>query len=841
VLLSILDAVRAGMGERRARRRGAGWGAVTGLDAWPGRARSGSHLVADVRQAARLYARRPLVAVCVTAVIAIGIAATTAVFSIIDGVLLRPLPWHEPERVVWLQVTRGADTPGMANPLDVADWREQAQSFSEVAAFGTYEITMQVDEAVRVGVAEVSEGFDRVLGVRALHGRLLAEEDYVPEARSVVVSHELWREQLGADPAAVGRSILLDERPFTVVGVLPDLPLRFPLERAGVWTALQLPAPGDPSTLSRAGVWLWALARLAPGIDRAGAGMEMRHLAARLRERYPQSNRERDVNTLPIRDLIVGPVRPGLLLLAAAVALVLLVATANVGNLLLVTAHGRRQELAVRATLGAGRARLARQVLTESTVLAAVGAGLGLVLAPAALRVLLANYPGGLPRAAAVGIHMPGLLVAVAAMLLAALGAALPGLHQTRRLDLHSTIGSGARGGETRADQRVRSALVAAQVALSIVLLFAGAVLWRSFDHLNRTETGFAAENLLSFNLALSSTRYGDAAAEAAMHAQLLERIRALPGVRAAGTSTLLPFAAGEFIDGFVREGHPGDAPPDMPAARLQNITPGFVEALGLQLVAGRTFTDADRAGAAPVVVVNRELERRYFPEGALGRRIDVRGVLREIVGIVSDKRHADVRADYRAELYVPKAQSDWPRLLAWVTVRTARNPLQLLPAIRDIVTDLDPAASVDDARTMDARLASTLAPDRFRTLCVVTLSAAAALLALLGLWGLVGYSVARQTREIGIRMALGEAPAGALRRVLLDALRIAAVGAMAGVLLSLAGAQLLEGFVAGVEARDLPTLIVVAIAFLCAAVFAAVGPARRASAVAPGVSIRHD
>jgi hypothetical protein len=238
---------------------------------------------------------------------------------------------------------------------------------------------------------------------------------------------------------------------------------------------------------------------------------------------------------------------------------------------------------------------------------------------------------------------------------------------------------------------------------------------------------------------------------------------------------------------------------------------------------------------------VNRELERRYFPEGAVGRRIDFRGAQREIVGVVSDKRHRSLRADYSPELYVPKAQSDWPRLLAWVTVRTDRDPLELLPAIRGIVAAMDPAVSVDDARTMDARLASTLAPDRFRTLCVVVMSGAAALLALLGLWGLVGYTVARQSREIGIRMALGEAPAGALRRVLLDALRIATVGAAAGVLLSLAGARLLEGFVAGVEPRDVPTLVFVATAFLCAAVLAAVGPARRASAVAPGVSIRHD
>jgi putative ABC transport system permease protein len=841
LLLAATDAVRAGVRERIGRPREQVSHDPMSRGDRRSRTLYGSQLALDVREATRLYRRRPLVAACVVVVIAIGVAATTSVFSVVDGVLLQPLPWYEPERVVWLQVTRGTETPGMANPLDVADWKDRARTLSDVAAVGTYEATLQADGTMRIAVAEVSQGFGNVLGVRALHGRLLAEEDYARGVRSVVVSYDLWRDHLGADPAAVGRSILLDQRPYTVVGVLPDLPVRFPLDRAGVWTAGGLPAPGDDSALSRSGVWLWALARLAPGVEPDAAAAELHGIAAALRQQFPESNRERGVNTVPVRDLIVGPIRPVLLLLAGAVALVLLVAAANVGNLLLAVAHGRRQELAIRATLGAARPRLARQIFTESLLLALIGAAVGLAFAPAALRALLANYPGGLPRADEVGVHVPALVVAMGAMLVAAVGGALPTLHQLRRRELWPSMRSGERSGHTRGDQRLRSALVTAQVALSIVLLFAGAVLWRSFDHLNRTEIGFTAENLLTFNMALSSTGYRSPAEEFALHAEVLERVRALPGVRAAGTSTLLPFAPGEFIDGFARVGHPEDVLPDLPSVRLQNVTPGFIEALGLQLVAGRAIDASDGEGGTPVVVVNREAERAYFPDGALGRQIEFRGARRRIVGVVSDKRHRNVRTPPMPELYVPKSQSDYPRLLAWVAVRTDAGPLAVMPAVRRIVDELDPTVSLDDIRTMDARLGSTLAPDRFRTILVTALSAAAMLLALLGLWGVVGYTVARQSREIGIRMALGESPAGALRRVLLDALRIAGVGALIGVLVALAGARLLEGFVAGVQARDLPTLLMAASSFLLAAALAALEPARRASAVAPGTSIRQD
>jgi putative ABC transport system permease protein len=796
---------------------------------------------AEVTHAARVLRRRPLVSASVVVAVAIGVATTTAVASIIDGVLLRPLPFGDPARIVWVRSQLAGRSPGRANPLDVADWRAHARSFAALSSYGTYEVTLQAERPVRIGVVAASEGLGDVLGVPALHGRLLEAADHLPGARTVVVSHELWRDHLGGDPGIVGRSIALDGRAHTVVGVLPPLPLRFPLERAGLWTGTQLPLPDDPSELGRSGVWLHVVARLAPGVTVAEADAEMRALAARLGDRYPTTNAGRTASVVPLRDLIVGPARAQVLLLAGGVALVLLIAASNLGNLLLASSYDRRREFAVRAALGAARGRLAAQILTESSLLAAVGGVVGLLLAPGLLRSLLALYPGGLPRAAEVGIDARVLLVACVAMVGAALAAGVPSLVRARRFDLQSTFRATERGTGTMRERRVRGGLVVAQVAFSVVLLYGAALLGRSFLRLHDTDAGFVAENLLAFNIALASTTYPDPVREAALHEALLARVRAMPGVVEAGTTTLLPFAPGDFLDAFQRAGHPEDVAPDLPIARLQNVTGGYIEALGLDVRQGRAIVSADRADAVQVAVVNETLARSWFPQGAVGRRILFRGVEREIVGVVSDKRHASLREAPVADLYVPKAQSDYPRLLAWVAVRARAEPAALLPALRDIVAELDPAIAIDEAHTMDARLATSLAPDRFRSALVAALALIALILAAFGIYGVIAYTVARQTREIGIRLVLGELPAGAMRRVVRGALVLAAGGAAIGIVLALAGGRLVEGVLFGVTSRDPVALLAVPATFLVVAALAAFAPARRASTVDPASAMRVD
>jgi predicted permease len=398
-------------------------------------------------------------------------------------------------------------------------------------------------------------------------------------------------------------------------------------------------------------------------------------------------------------------------LLGGSVGLVLLIACANIGNLLLAAAEERRRELAVRAALGSGGGRIARLIFAESAVLAGAGALLGLALAPLAIRALLALYPGGLPRGDEVTINGTVLTLALAATALATFAAGLPPLMEARRLDLQKNLRAGERGAVGPAARRVRAVLVTAQVALSVALLVGGGLMVRTFAALERAEPGFDDDSLLTFNLGMSSVRYPEAADEAAFLESLLERIRAMPGVAAAGSSSLLPLTPGDFLDGFRREGY-DDGFPDYPTARLHNVSSGFIETLGLPLVAGRTLTAADDAGAQRVVVVNETFARRWFPEGALGRRIHLQSELREIVGMVGDKRHHGLREEPDADLWVPRAQIANPRLLAWIAVRSAGDPLALVPPIRAALTELDPSIAIADPRTMSDRLDAALRPN---------------------------------------------------------------------------------------------------------------------------------
>ena len=792
----------------------------------------------DLRYAWRSLRRRPLVSGGVIAAVALGIGATTAIVSVIEGVMLRPLPYPEPDRIVWLHGTTATGSlQNMANPSDVEDWRRRSRSLSAISPYSTYDGTLALDEGpLRVGIAAVGEGMDRVLGVRALHGRLLTADDYVPGVRAIVLAHELWRTRFAADPAVVGRSIPLNGTPYTVVGVLPPSPYPFPANDRDLW--LPLLPPTEEMANYRGGVWLRVVGRLAPGYTLAQAQAEMSGIAAQLEQEYPLTNAGRGLNTITLREGIAGPVRPVLLLLAGAVAMVLLIAAANIGNLLLIAAQDRKRDLAIRATLGAASGRLARLVLDESALLAAIGGAIGIALAPLLTSALLNLYPEGLPRAAEIGLNARVLLVAVAATAFAALAAGLPPLRAASRIDLQTTIRAGERGLGTAGERRVRAALVVAQIALSVVLLVGAGLLLRTFARLTATETGITTENVITFNVSLAGARYPGIEEEAAFYESFLERVRALPGVSSAGATSLLPFVADNFIDGFRREGM-DDGPPNTPTARLQVVTSGYFDALGIGLVKGRAVEATDRAGAQRVVVVNQEMERRYFDGDALGRRIRFQGEVREIVGVVRDKRHRTLREEVMPDLYVPRAQSDNPRLFGWIAVRAGSDAATLLPQIRTELARLDAGIAIDDVATLQERVADSVGPDRFRAMLIGSLALLALLLAVLGIYGVVAYAVARQTREIGIRMALGEAPARARGRVIRAALLLGLTGVSIGLGIALASARVLESFVAEVGTRDPVTLIGVPLLLLLITGIASLGPAVRASRVDPLVAIR--
>lgn len=800
----------------------------------------------DWRVARRALVQRPSLAVTVIGTVAICVAAITAVAGIVHAVVLRPLPYPQEDQLVWLASYQPSDEgkpfdPASAasaygNPMDVADWAARTRTIRALTPFELMEGTVIADgRPVRVSVAAVSAEVGEVLGIRAAHGRLFTEEDYAEGRNAVVLSHRLWRSAFGGDPGIVNALIDGGGLRYRVIGVLPDLPVMFPNADIDLWRALPPPAPGFQN---RGGVWQRVVGRMADGVTLAQAQDDMSRVARELEQAYPRTNEGRRVYVVPYRDGFIGSTWSVLQLLVGAVGLVMVIACVNVGHLLLVSAQGRRRELAVRTALGAQPWRVARLLCIESLWLCGLGGVLGLALAPWALRTFLVLYPESLPSVGTVALEWTAAAVALAATLLAAILSAVPPLWSSRARDVQPVLRSGDRGAETRTQRRLRAGMVVTQVALSTALLVGGGLLVRTFLAMRAVDAGLHATGVLTFNVALSPANYPTLADEARFHEALREDVLRLPGVTAVGMSTLMPFAFGEFGDGFLPVGVPLD-PGETAIARLQNVTPGFFAAVGLPLRHGRDFTVDDREGAPPVAIVNEALQARYFPEGALGRQIRFRGVTHDIVGVVADKRHRNLRETPRPEMYYPRAQVTHPRLLNWVAVRTTREPMGLLADMRAAVARLDPAVAIDDPASLVDRIDRVLAPDRFRAALVGALAIVALLLAGLGLYGLVAYTVSKDARTIAIRMALGALARQTAGRVVRDVAILTLWGVVCGAVLAWAGHTLVVRFLAGVEPLDPVTLLMVACALALVATAAAAGPARRASKVDPAEVLR--
>ena len=801
----------------------------------------------DLRVARRSLTQRPALSMTVILTVAVSVAAIAGVASIVDAVLLRPLPYPDEGRLVWLatyQPIGNASAPfdpakaasAYGNPLDVADWAARERTLHALTPFETFEGTVMAgDRPIRVGMASVWATVGEVLGIRPAYGRLFTEADYAPEARVIVLSHRLWRTAFGGDPSIVGRRIDLGGARHEVIGILPDLPVPFPASDSDVLFPL---APPPADFQNRGGSWQRVVARLDPNVAIEQASDDFARIARDLEAEYPKTNEHRRVFVVPYRDGLVGGTREVIGLLAGAVALVLISACFNVGHLLLVSAQGRQRELAVRAALGARPGRVARLLLIESLWLAGLGGIVGLVVAPWALRGFIALYPETLPSVGVVSVRWVAVAAAVLATAAAAVLAVIPPLLGARTRQLPDALRSSERGGEHRGQRRTRGVLVVSQVALSTALLIGGGLLVRTFMAMRATDPGFAADGVLTFNVSLNSERYKSLDDEVRFYDGLFGSVRRIPGVQAAGMSTLLPFAPGEFGDGFYRVGF-NDVAPKIPIARLQNVTPGYFDAIGLAQIKGRLFTAADGASSSPVVIVNETLERRDFPEGAMGRQIRFRGVTHEIVGVVRDKRHRTLRETPRAEMYYPRSQVSNPRYLGWVAVRTTGDPMTLVPEIRNIITTLDRTVAMDKVDTLRHRVDAVLAPDRFRATLIGLLAVVAVTLAGLGLYGLVAYSVSRDARAIAIRMALGADGGQAAGRVIRQVLSMTMAGVALGGALAWAGHSLLTGFLAGVSAFDPATLIGVSLLLLVIAVVSAAGPALKASRVDPTTVLR--
>jgi putative ABC transport system permease protein len=815
------------------------------------RRRAWSESLADARRdlalALRNMRRRPAFSALAAGTLALGIGATTAVWSAVDHVLLRPLPYRDAERVMTL---RESDPAAGAPKQDVSpgnyhDWRRLAGGFSAMAIAepSGFDLT---DGSTPEPVAawRVSEEWFTALGVEPVVGRGFVAEDYAGSTGAppaVVISHRLWQARYGGDLELVGRTIEVDRQAATVVGVLPpglDYPEPKDLWAPKTWRV----GPRYDERTERGSSYMTVVARLTPGAGLEAARREMEHVGELLAAEHPATNAGVGVAVTPLREEIVGEVRPALVVLLGAVALVLAIACANVAGLLLGRASERGRELAVRVALGASRARLARQVLAEGLVLAVAGGVAGMAAAWAALRVVRAVAPPELPRLDALGLDGPVLAFAAGLTLAVAFAcSAAPALRPAPRGALRSSARA-ALGARSRGGSPLRRVLVVAQVAVGLVLLVGAGLLARSFLALTANDLGFEVERRAALQLFLWDL-YPQRGARDQAAAAIAERMEALPGVREVAIVSALPFHPSQ-IDATDELGILG-RPPLPGERRIVHTTvasPEYFPLAGIPVVEGRAFDDRDRAGAPAVAVINRTLARRYFPgEDPIGKRVSV-GVMsapaeREIVGVVGDVRPTTFDSDPRAELYVPFAQSGNGSLT--YVVETAGDPTPLLPALRAAVWDVNPDQSIYHAAAVEDLVAATLATRRFHLLLVGCLSAAALALAMVGIYGLLSYLTRQRTAEIGVRMALGASRGSVASLVVGSGLRLAA----AGVALGLAGALLVTRFLRPllyrVEPADPSTFVQIGLLVIAVCALACYLPARRAAAADPVTALR--
>jgi putative ABC transport system permease protein len=812
-------------------------------------------LIQDLRYGARMLMKSPGFTFVAVLTLALGIGANTAIFSVVNGVLLRALPYYEPERLVmvWghrpiLQAQIGLEDFPVA-VADFVDWRNQNQVFEQMAAMWTPRMNLTGGgEPESVVGLRASASIFPLLGARFAVGRaFLPEEDRAGADRVVVISHGLWQQRYGADPKLIGQKITLNDEAYTVIGVTaPDfqfprrgeVPTDFYL---GVTTKvdLYLPIAFTPELMNnRGGDFLMVIARLKPGVSLQQANADMSAIARRLTEQYPQTNTDKGVRLAPLHQQAVGKARTALLVLLGAVGFVLLIACANVANLLLARAAGRQKEMAIRAALGASRWRVVRQLLTESLLLAISGGAAGLLLAWWGVELLLSIAPDNLPRAYDIRLdtRAAGFTLLVS-LLTGILFGLLPAL-QASKTNLSVTLKEGGRDAAGLLRRRLRGLLVVGEVALAFVLLIGAGLLIRSFARLTEVDPGFDPRGVLTMDIILPFAKYRDGRS-IAFFQQTLERVRALPGAEAAATVSSLPLsgAPGSLIFGI--EGRPSPTEQSFNAG-MRIISPDFFKTFRVPLIKGRLLAESDGAKAPPVVVVNESLARNYFAnEDPLGKRITNGDETREIVGVVGDVKHSALDEEAKREMYFPMAQRRFPPIFMTLAVRISGDPMQMVAAVRGQVWAVDKDIPISNIETMERLMAKSVAPRRFNLLLLGAFALVGLALAGVGLYGVMSYTVTQRTREIGVRMALGANTGDVLRLVIGEGMKLALIGAVLGLGGALALTRLLKTLLFGVSATDPLTFIVIAAVLIIVALLACWIPARRAARMDPLVSLR--
>jgi putative ABC transport system permease protein len=794
-----------------------------------------------------MLAKSPAFTTIAILTLALGIGANSAIFSVVDAVLLRPLPFAKPNELVavWSRVSHYGGEKETDSVPNYVDLRDQSQTLHSLTAFTRASGVLTGTEESReiAGLAVTSDIF-HVLGISPMLGRSFTRAEDNPDARVVIFTHEAWKNLFNGDPKIVGQQVNISWRPYTVIGVMPP-GFRFPFdgERAQYLMPLH---PLVPEQVNRRDShFLRVVGRMKPGVTVQQCHAELNAIAKRLEQQYPNSNTDRAELVVGLHNDIVGDVRPALITILAAVLFVLLIACANVANLLLARATARQREIAIRTALGASRRRIVSQLLLEGFLLALFGALLGLLVAWWGMDLLRVFGPQDVPRLGEIGINGAvwsfTFVIAVGSTLLFAL---IPALQVTRP-NVNETLQEGSRGAVGPESHRLRGLLVISQVALSLLLLAGAGLLIKSFANLRATKPGFDPSHAVTLHLVMPRVKYPDAEQHRQFFAQIVPKLAALPGVEAAGAAMPMPFSGNDRGSTFTIVGQPPLPPGSHPVASHLIITPDYFRTMRTPLLAGRDFNSHDNKESTPVVIVNDVFVRKYLGGNAIGLRIvldqvDSKTTTLEIVGVVASSRHESLAIEALPEIYIPAAQDPSRRMD--VVFRTSTAELSGLEnAIRSVVHEFDKDIYIPKLETLEKRVGTTLAQPRFNMMLLGTFAGVAMILAAVGIYGVIAYGVAQHTKEIGIRMALGAQRSDMLRMVLRQSLSIVAIGLATGLVGALAVTRLMASLLYGVGANDFTTYASVILLLICAALLASYLPARRAMNVDPMVALRYE